>query len=338
VFDTGAINILNKPEAAALGLKDEGTLPGGGFGEKQSATGITKVSTVDIGGLVLKDQTFFTIDLSSADSVEGRPMNVLIGYEIAKRTVTVIDYAARRITFMKPASFHPSPQAVAVPFKFNEHIPMIQAAIDGVAGEFEIDTGARSSLTLMAPFSEAHDLVAKYHATRNVVSGYGVGGPTHSLLFRPQTLTIGTLEIKQPVGDLQFEKRGAAADPRTAGNIGGGILRRFTLTLDYAHQMLYLEPNADFAKPDVADRSGLWIVRAGPDTFEITDVVKDSPAAQAGLVTGDKITAIDGTAASSLDNAALRERLKAAPGTVVKLTVEGPAGPREVAITLADLV
>jgi C-terminal processing protease CtpA/Prc len=56
------------------------------------------------------------------------------------------------------------------------------------------------------------------------------------------------------------------------------------------------------------------------------------------LVTGDKITAIDGTKASTLDNAALRERLKAAPGTVIKLTLEGPAGLREVAITLADLV
>jgi predicted aspartyl protease len=338
VFDTGAINVLNKTEAAALGLKDEGSLPGGGFGEAQSATGISKVAKLDVGGLTLKDQVFLTIDLSAADSVEGRPMNVVIGYEIAKRAVTVIDYAGRKITFMKPASFHPSPNAVAVRFKFNGHVPMIQAAVDGVEGEFEIDTGARSSLTLMGPFSEAHDLVAKYHATRNIISGYGVGGPTRSLLFRPGSLKIGALDIKQPVGDLQFEKRGAAADPRTAGNIGGGILHRFTLTLDYGHQMLYLEPNADFAAPDVADRSGLWITRAGPDAFEIADVVKDSPASQAGLAIGDKITAIDGTKASALDNAALRERLKAAPGTVVKLTLESQAGPREVAITLADLV
>ncbi len=337
VFDTGAINILDKGEAASLGLKSEGTLPGGGFGPAQSEIGITKTRSLEIGGLKLDNQVFFTIDLAKSETVEGRKMNMLVGYELAKRAVTVIDYAGRKITFLQPAAFHPPAGAVAVPFKFNEHTPMIQAVVDGIAGEFEVDTGARSSLTLMRPFSEAHGLAEKYHATRNVVAGYGVGGPTRGLLFRPETLTIGSLTLKQPVGNLQIDKTGAAADPRSAGNIGGGVLRRFTLTLDYGHQTLYLEPNADFAAPDVFDRAGLWFSRAA-DGFVIDDVIAGSAAAKAGLAIGDHITAIDGNPAGRLTNAALRDRFKAAPGSVVKLAVTGAAGPHEVTLTLADLI
>ena len=123
-----------------------------------------------------------------------------------------------------------------------------------------------------------------------------------------------------------------------AGNIGGGILRRFTLTFDYAHQLLYLEPNADFGEPDVYDRSGLSLTRDGANAFVVEDIVAGSPAARAGLAVGDRITAIDGVKASGLGITELRQRLRAAPGTLVRLALHRRAGSREVAITLADLI
>jgi hypothetical protein len=276
--------------------------------------------------------------MGGTNLLDGPPIKAVIGYEILKRLVTVIDYAGHRITFMNPAGFQPSAQAQAVKFKFNEHIPTIQAAIDGIVGDFEIDTGAWSSLILMGPFSAAHRLAEKYQATRRVIAGDGVGGQSRALLLRPETLQIGTFEIRQPVGEMLLDKQGVAADPRLAGNIGGGILHRFTLTFDYPHQLLYLEPNADFAEADVYDRSGLWLTRDGADAFSVKDVVADSPAARAGLTVGDRIIAIDGIKASGLGMTALRQRLRGVPGTPVRLTVRGLIGSHEVAITLADLI
>jgi|HubBroStandDraft_1064217.scaffolds.fasta_scaffold00252_12 hypothetical protein len=337
LFDTGAVNMLNRSEAAALGLEAKGALPMGGFGTALATSGVAKVATVDLGGLRLKDQIFFTVDLGAAEAA-GLSMQAAIGYDIARRAVTVIDYAGSRITFIKPASFHPAPEAVAIPFKFTGHIPVIEASLDGIAGEFQIDTGARPSLVVMEPFSRAHDLVRRYQASRTVVAGSGVGGMVRALLFRPASLKIGPFEIRQPVGDLLLDRSGAAADPRTSGNIGAGILRRFTLTLDYARQMLYLVPNARFAEPDVADRSGLWLVRSGPGALAVADVVANSPAAEAGLLVGDLITAIDGLAASSLGGAEVSRRLAGPPGTLVRVTVRTPAGPRQLTIILADLV
>jgi C-terminal processing protease CtpA/Prc len=155
---------------------------------------------------------------------------------------------------------------------------------------------------------------------------------------RPHTLKIGTIEVKAPVGLLELGERGASAATQTAGNLGSGLLKRFTLTLDYPNQVLYLEPNANFSKPDVFDRSGLWVMNAADGSCEVKDVVKDGPGAKAGLQAGDRILAINGAKLSSTRIAELRDKLKQPAGTKVKLQVQGKEGERDVTLILADLI
>ncbi len=336
VFDTGATNFFDHKHAAALGVKLEGALPGGGFGSDISETGLAKVGSVSIGGLTLKDQVFAADDSTKWIAVEGADSAGLVGYEFAKRAVTTIDYAARTITFTKPDDFH-APDAPSIPFTFDGHIPMVQASVDGASGEFEIDTGARSALTLMRPFAEAHGLVEKYKAIRSATTGYGVGGPSRALLARPGALVIGDTTLKNPVADLVMDKAGAAAAARTAGNIGGDILKRFTVTLDYGHQKIWLAPNALSAEPDVFDRSGIWISRAADGNILIADVSGDSAAAKAGLKSGDVIRAVDGKPAAGIALYDLREQFRGKPGTVFTLSVAGTQ-ERDVKLSLADQV
>ena len=47
------------------------------------------------------------------------------------------------------------------------------------------------------------------------------------------------------------------------------------------------------------DRSGMWIERSASG-FEVVDVIKDGPAAKAGLAPGNVIVAIDGKPWSAL--------------------------------------
>ena len=336
VFDTGATNFFDHKHAEALEVKVEGALPGGGFGSDIASTGLAKVSTVSVGGLTLKDQVFAADDSTKWIAVEGADSAGLLGYEFAKRAVTTIDYAGRTITFTKPDAFK-APDAPSIAFKFDGHIPMVEASVDGASGEFEIDTGARSALTLMRPFAEAHGLIAKYKATHTATTGYGVGGPSRALLARPGDLTIGSTTLKNPVADLVMDKAGAAAAARTAGNIGGDILKRFTVTLDYGHQKLWLAPNALSAEPDVFDRSGIWISRAPDGNILIADVSGDSAATKAGLKIGQVIRAVDGKPASSIALYDLRELFKGKPGTVFTLTVAG-LPERNVKLSLADQV
>jgi PDZ domain len=338
IFDTGAINTVSSEFAKTAGIQTEGSLPGGGFGDNVAAFGLAKVAQTEVAGAQLNNQVFTSFDLSSLSNVEGVSCDGLVGYEIARRAVVEIDYANGKLTIISPDAFHPPENAVKVPFKFNNHIPMVEGEIDGLIGEFDIDTGNRGSLSIMRPFAEKYQLKEKYKAANEVIAGYGLGGPARGLLVRPHTLKIGTIEVKSPVGLIELGERGASAATQTAGNLGSGLLKRFTLTLDYPNQVLYLEPNANFAKPDEFDRSGLWVMIDADGTCEVKDVVKDGPGAKAGLQAGDRILAINGAKLSSTQIAELRDKLKQPAGTKVRLQVQGKEGERDVTLTLADLI
>ena len=59
---------------------------------------------------------------------------------------------------------------------------------------------------------------------------------------------------------LSEEKAGSISDPNYDGNVGSALLKRFVVTFDYAHQVMYLK-RIEATPPDVGtfDRSGLWI-------------------------------------------------------------------------------
>jgi membrane-associated protease RseP (regulator of RpoE activity) len=338
LFDTGATDILDAGAAQRLGLTIEGALPGGGFGDKIPAFGFAKVKRVSLGGLTLPDQVFGTTDLSGLIGIEGTDSAGLLGYEFVKRAVLSIDYAKRTMTFIRQDAFRPPAGATAIPFTFAGHIPMVAGTIDGFSGEFEIDTGSRGALTVMAPFAAAHDLIGRYHADHSATVGYGVGGPSRALLARAERLSLGGVSVDAPVTEIVTDKGGAAEAARTAGNIGGDILKRFTLTLDYAHQTLWLEPNALANQREVFDRSGLWIARAKDGAIAVGDVVAGSAAARAGLAVGDEITAVNGKSAADVALYDLREEFKGAAGTRFTLRIRTKQGDSSVILTLADQI
>jgi predicted aspartyl protease len=337
IFDTGAINFFDTGSAKTLGVALSGALPGGGFGSDISKISMAKVANVSIGGLTLKDQVFFAQDLADLRATEDVDFAGLLGYEFAKRAVLTVDYARNTLTLTKPESFRP-PATEAIPFTFNAHVPMVAATVDGIPGEFEIDTGARSALTLMHPFASAHDLVAKYHATHIATVGFGAGGASRGLLARAGELKIGPVTLHDPVTDLVMDKAGAAAAARTAGNIGGDALKRFTLTLDYGHQKMWLQPNKLATAKDVFDRSGLWLRRAPDGDITIMDVTPGSAAAKAGLQASEEILSINGRPAKTQKIYDVRDLLKQAPGTQVHLSIETKTGAKPITLTLADQI
>jgi hypothetical protein len=338
VFDTGATDIIQKSAAKTLGIAVEGALPGGGFGDKIEDFGFAKVKSVSLGGLTLPDLVFGTESSPGWVAIEGADSSGLLGYEFVKRAVLSIDYAKRTMTFTKQQAFHPPKDAAPIPFTFNAHVPMITATLDGFTGEFQLDTGSRGALTLMYPFATANGLIGKYHATRRATVGYGVGGPSKALLARASKLTIGTVSIDAPVAEIVTDKGGAAESARVAGNIGGDLLKRFTVTLDYAHLTMWLEPNQLASQREVFDRSGLWIARAKDGGIEVADVATESAAANVGIVAGDEIVSVNGKPAKDVALYELREEFKSATGTQFTLTVKSNKGERRTTLTLADQI
>ena len=338
LFDSGGANIVTPDVARGLGLKSEGALQGRGVGEKSEDVALTRVDSVRVGDVEVAHQVFAVFPLDALSQVEGVPAAGLIGYEVFKRFVVRVEYDQGRMTLTDPAAFRYEGPGTIVPFQFNGHIPQVEGEIDGLPGKFDIDTGSRASLTLLAPFVEKHGLKERYRAQLEAVTGWGVGGPARGLLTRAGSIRLGPIKVERPVTELSLQTKGAFTDPYVAGNIGGGILKRFNIVFDYANQRLIFEPNANGSKPDIYDRSGLWLNRAA-DGFEVANVVPGGPAAEAALKTGDLILAVDGRKAVELTLPDLRDRLRAdPPGTRVKLTVRSGEATRDVVLTLRDLV
>lgn len=337
LFDSGGANILQPAVAEQLGLKVEGALGGGGVGENKQDVGMTKVGRIELGGIVVRDQVFATLDLEDFGTrVEGLDhIAGLVGYELFKRFPVMIDYHRSRAIFYNPETFKYAGKGVRVPFRFKGHVPQVDGTVDGIAGAFDIDTGSRASIDLSGPFVDKNGLVEKYATKYRVVSGAGVGGRVYSSLARAGTLTLGDVAVQKPVAYLSQQQKGAFADAYLAGNVGYGVLKQFNITFDYARQQLFFEKNADYGRPDVADRSGMWLERS-KDGFEVVDVVSGGAAEEAGLQAGDIIVEIDGkpTTAWLLPDA--RDRLKAAPGTRVRVGIE--RSKRELELKLRDLV
>jgi len=336
--DTGGSNIVTPELAHELGLKSEGAVQGRGVGEKSEDVGLTKVQALQVGGATLSDQVFAVYPMTGLGEVEGFKVEGLVGYEVFKRFVVKIDYERSLLTLTLPSAFNYQGQGTIVPFIYNGQIPQVEGSLDGIPGKFDIDTGGRSTLTIMSPFAAKHGLKDKLGATVEAVTGWGVGGPARGLVARAKSLKLGTAEIKDPVVEISLQSKGAFIDPYVAGNVGGGALKRFNITFDYGRQRLILEPNANYAQQDLYDRAGMWLNLAG-GAFKVMDVVAGGPAAQAGLKAGDSILAIDGRTPAQLPLAEARALLRmTAPGTKVRLLVRSNGQGRELTIVLRDLV
>lgn len=338
LVDTGGMNLLTPAAARKFGLEGEGKLAGRGVGDELVDVAFTHAKEVRLGGAVLDQPVFVIMDLGRLADVEGHESDGLVGYEMFRRFGVTIDYAARELVLVEHAKFVAPAGSQAVPFDLADRIPVVQGTLDGLPARLSIDTGSRVSLTLHSPFVREHGLVGKYEAAPEAVVGWGVGGPSRGRPARFGTLRLGDIAIDGIAGDLYVGNKGAFASADVAGNIGGGVLKRFTVAFDYEARRMYLKPNAAFTKTDEFDRSGLWLIGAGR-AFEVADVAADSAAQRAGLHEGDRITAIDAEPVSARGLPQWRQRLRDLPaGTRLAIEYERAGTVARAELVLADRI
>jgi hypothetical protein len=339
MLDTGGINLVAAATAQRIGLASVGAMEARGPGERSVGSGFARVERLVIGdAVVLERQLLRVIDMPGFDEVEGLRVDGVLGVELFKRLVVQVDYAGRALTLADPATFDGPSAAQSLPLTFFGHFPGIVASLDGVEGQFWLDTGNRGGLVLHAPFVEAHGLASRYRTSDETTIGWGIGGPAQGRLARGGRLALGALGVDGPVLRLPLAHDGPLAMRHVAGNIGGEILSRFVVTFDYARRVVHLAPNADAGRPFAADRAGLW-VNGHPRGAVVSASMAGGPADQSGLRVGDVIEAVDGTPVRDVGLAALRERLAETPaGERIALEARRGTEPLRVALLLRDLV
>jgi hypothetical protein len=336
LLDTGGANVIDPAVSKTLGVASDGSAQVGGVGSASATSGFATIKTLQVGDALIRDQVFLVLPITKgAGMANGTPVDGLIGYEVLSRFVTTFDYGNRQVVFYLPGSYISPPGATVVPFVHDSTQPQFACRIDDEPTTCALDTGARASIALFTPFTKAHPKVVPTKLSAPGVDGFGLGGPAIGRLGRVRTLSFGGLTLHDLVGDYSTQTEGGLAMPFIGGNVGGGVIKRFTMTLDYRALTMTLTPNADFSMRDHWDRSGIFLVNDGSIT--IIDVRPGTPAATLGLKKGDVIVSLNGSQNPTLRD--VRSSLRAAPGTVVRLVIKGQDGnTHNVDLTLADFV
>ncbi|MGH6985670.1 MAG: PDZ domain-containing protein [Caulobacteraceae bacterium] len=338
IFDTGGQEILMPATAKALAQGISGDAAGRGAGEGTVSVGFTRVRSIRIGDLELGPETV-VVEPFETRAVDGVDEGGMIGFGTFRRLVTRIDYGRHTLTFIEPAHFDPRGAGTPIPFAFYNTIPQVEGAFESLEGKFDIDTGSRTSIDITTPFVRAHDLIARHPKGVLVVDGWGVGGPSRDFVTRGGRLRLGSVTVPSVVAGLSTQRAGAFTDPNYEGNVGAGILKRFVVTFDYGHRIMYLKPIAGpLVDVGTFDRSGMWINEVG-DGVEVMSLSVAGPADRAGLKVGDHIVAIDGERTTQVSLSDLRRKLRDDPaGTIEHLEVKSGGEERKVALTLRDQI
>lgn len=338
IVDTGGHTLLSPRVVKEVGLESVGEAATSGAGEKTETSGYAHYREIAVGKARLRDQVGFTIQIYEP-SIEGIQVDGMIGFEYFSRFAVQLDYGAHTMTTTQFAHFDGKDAGTAVPFKFYDHLPQVSGAIDDLPALFDIDTGSRSEIDITGPFVARHKLRDKYVKGVSAITGWGVGGPSRSHVARIPSLTFHGTKVDDVVAGLSEAKGGSFSDPSYDGNIGSGFLKRFVVTFDYAHQVMYLKRLAP--QPVDAgrfDRSGMWI-NAATDAYEIKSIAANSPAAQAGLAEGDLITSLNGQRAVAEHLSDARSMLRSLPaGTEVSVTFMRGGSEHRTTLELRDQI
>lgn len=319
VLDTGAGSTVADTEVGeAAGAKKAQEIVAGGAGASTVKGWFVSDLNLKLDGTDVRHPIPVILPLAPLTVMEGRPLQTVLGYDFLQRYRVEIDYAAGRLRLFSPSVDTVPTGASELPIEFVQNTPRINGKVE-VAGlgarevTMMLDTGATTAATLTAKAVGDMKLDDRYKDVPELVLGGGVGGQTKGRRVRLPALTLGSIRVARPVAYL--DSTGGGATGRQANYdvlVGGETLRRFTLTLDYAHKRIFLKPNADFAEPFVGDKVGLSVGLGAGGEFTVRQVVPDSPASEAGIGKDTVILAINGRPVTTLED--LRRAFRAAQG------------------------
>lgn len=339
VVDTGASStlILDNDVVAATHLETDQPLTLRGAGGSGSAGKTIRSVTLHLPGVEITTDAALAAPLHVGQASIGHAFDGIVGYGILSQFTVEFDYQHRKLVLDRQPVTHTNGTTFPIAGWFGR-MPQIDGAIE-VAGQppiatrVNIDTGA-GGVVVPTAFVTEHDLLAHVAKTISIPSR-GMGGESKYPVGRLAAITIGPYSVRNPAVALSRDTEGSFARPGIGVNLGGSFLHRFTVTVDYAHGQITLEPNAQYSDAFPFDASGLVLVAEGTDfsQFVVRAIIPASPAAEAGIREGDRISL--GGRRFTLDG--LRRKLSAA-GQTITLRVTSGGATRTLKLKLRALI
>jgi len=192
-----------------------------------------------------------------------------------------------------------------------------------------LDTGATKSVIFASSLADQAATMKAWKRLKGL-SAPTLYGAEEALMTRvPRLEVIGSGGIAPAdsvdVAVLEGELRPAleqATHHRVDGLLGYSFLRRFRVTIDYPHRIVWFDPVnvPQDQRPYEYSHVGIQIERRD-GSLRVVAVAEGSPAASGGIRAGDILVSIDATQAATLDVVGASRKLEGPPGSTVTLVL-----------------
>lgn len=332
IFDTGVHTsiITDKSLSDMMEVKYDRMYTMSGIGEhKQFNVYLANGVSVDFPELAGRSLNMLVLeeDYLLLRNYLGTPVHGILGTDMLQNLVTTIDYESRKLIFQTPESFKPPKRAIGIPIVIHDSKPYIILPVTLLNGtkldaKLLIDTGASHAL-LLELFAEPKIKIQDNFI--NTVLGRGLAGTIEGWIGRVNKVDIGNTSFKNVLTfftDTNSYNKNYVLAGRN-GTIGGDLLGRFKVTIDYARQMVYFERNASYKLPFEYNMAGFDIVGSGDlfEKIEIVNVIEKSPAYISGMRVGDVIIQINGLSGKALTVNEFNNILRSRPNKVIRVIV-----------------
>lgn len=237
IFDTGAS--ANVIRTAVIGnkvdLKINGTTTNNG------ADGVTTKQTssnnvIEIGGLIWEGAEVFSIEYKKPR------FDAVLGWPAFEHKILEINYEKQLMVVHKELKV--SNEYTKVPMRMFGGTPYIEISLFSNGKEskgwFGIDTGFNKSILVSEKFTKEHNLLKNAKIINESTFVGSAGIPRKKMDIILSKLKIGTYEMYiLPISIIDKDAEGVNHN----NYLGGELLKRFNIIIDFKNNYIYLKPN-----------------------------------------------------------------------------------------------
>ncbi len=341
LLDTGVSSTImfSLAEVDSLQLNNTKTVKLRGLGEGGSITALkSNKNFLRIGNAVDLDHTVYVIfDKSLNLSTRmGIPIHGIIGYEFFKNLVVKTNYISRKLSFYNPKTYVPKKCRKCEVFDLIIQNKKVYLKLDITTSKYSenteevnllIDSGSSDAIWLFDYKEFVKDTLLK---SFDDFLGQGLSGSIFGKRSKLSQIEIGSFNLKNV--KVAFPDKASMENIKffeeRDGSIGGDILKRFTIIMDYRNKKISLKKNSKFKVSFHYNMSGLTLKHDGvvlakdknnskndskfstdgsisiplktiynfylAPRFVVSEIRKGSPADLVGIKVGDEIVSVNG--------------------------------------------
>ena len=271
---------------------------------------MAKIDRLDLEGCAIEKVFVVTaFDFSHFASLS-RPVHGIIGSDLLDRFIVTFDFEEETIALSSDTVAVERPDdAIVLPFRNHpvNYAPVVSMRIGTRDTEGMIDTGQPYPLVL--PLSSYDANVSSFDSKPVVSSGLMEEWP-NTRADHNNRVRLGSIGTGGRVFEGVLCLFGELPAPLSMPLVGTGFLSRFTVTIDYPRDEMFLVSRGEVDVPGAIFTTGLNIDVDDAGRIVVKGVWAGSPADEAGVESGDVIAAFEGAAASNANSIELIELLE----------------------------